>query len=286
MKTAILVDSASDIDETFAASKNIFFIKFHAFLDGKDYILNKNISREEYAALVKSSKSYPKTAVPSVEEVQEVISNLRVQGFSRFVFIVSSKKISGIYKLCKNLIEKDGALKNNSLLFDSGSTSAELGILPLILVQHNVEELSLDQIERLLQKLSKNSKFYYSVYDLSYLVKGGRLKPIPGFFGKLLNIFPLGSQEEGVPVVVGKAIGIKNTMSKFVDFVSDFTKKDGFYYGILSGSTESEEFAEQLKGLLKRKFGQRAEFIYHFRTNLVPTSHFGPDVFGVVVVRK
>ncbi|MDK2849381.1 MAG: fatty acid kinase fatty acid binding subunit [Candidatus Woesearchaeota archaeon] len=283
MKTAIFVDSASDIDEQYANKRDIFLIKFHAMIDGRDFVLNQNITREEYISLVKSSKDFPKTSVPTLNEVKKTVFDVISKGFDRFIFITSSQKISGIYNLCKTLIESDNLLSSKSLLFDSGSTSAELGIQALLLSKQDFNSWSFDQINHFLLKVKKNLKFYYVVYDLSYLVRGGRLKPVQGLFGKLLNVYPIGSQENGVPVVVDKAVGLRNVYLKLKKHIKNFVLDSSFTYGLLSGSVESESLANNLNQQIFAYFGSKSNFLYHFKTNLVPTSHFGPDVFGIVV---
>lgn len=286
MKTAILTDSTVDIDETFANEKGIFFLKFHVLLNDKEYILNENMTREKYIKILKESKSFPKTATPSLDEIKSVIISLKKRGYDRFVFVVTGKKGSKMYSLCQILLNSDKVLQSQSLLFDSGFISAGMGIQVILLSQEDLDSMSFDQIYAFLDKLKKNIKLFFVSFDLSYLIKGGRLKPLPGFIGKTLNVYPIVFLTEGPVFSMKKAVGIKASIDKIQSEIDSFVEASDFDYGILSGSLESEKYAEWLNKEIKTKFDDHARLVSKFKTNLGSLSHSGSETFGIVVCRK
>lgn len=285
MKTAIVTDGDCDIDEDFAKKRGIFFVKHKAILDGGEYRLNENITREEFVKLLKKSKKYATTAVPTTEEVERRLLEIREKGFDRLVIVSISKQMSSMFSIYKKLVNSKKWLKD-FILIDSEVASAQQGIIALLLSELNLDSLSKKQIISYAENIKKNSALYYVVFDISYLVKGGRLKPFVGLISKTLNIFPILSLRDGSPVVISKKVGLESSLNEIFSLVSTFAQNNEFYFGVLSGSKESEQYASLLKDKISQHFGKKANFVYWFKTNLAITAHTGPEIFGVVIVKK
>ena len=68
--------------------------------------------------------------------------------------------------------------------------------------------------------LMNHMEHIFTVADLQYLVRGGRLSKVAGFIGGLLNIKPILNVEEGKLVPLEKVRG-KKVLGRIVDIMEE-----------------------------------------------------------------
>ena len=102
--------------------------------------------------------------------------------------------------------------------------------------------------------LMNHMEHIFTVADLQYLVRGGRLSKVAGFIGGLLNIKPILNVEEGKLVPLEKVRGKKKVLSRIVDIMEERGKElKGQTIGMTHG--DDLETAEALKALITERFG-------------------------------
>ena len=69
--------------------------------------------------------------------------------------------------------------------------------------------------------LMNHMEHIFTVADLQYLVRGGRLSKVAGFIGGLLNIKPILNVEEGKLVPLEKVRGKKKVLGRIVDIMEE-----------------------------------------------------------------
>lgn len=185
--------STADLSKEHFTNRNIHYICFHYYLDGKHYYddLGESMSFEAfYQAMVDGADT--KTSQINVEEFIEYFEPFLKEG--KDIFHVSlSSGISGANNsanLAKNILQENYP-DRKIYIIDSLNASSGFGLLMDKIADLRDEGKSIDEIYDWVEanKLKLNAWFFST--DLTFFIKGGRVSKTSGFVGGVLNICPL-----------------------------------------------------------------------------------------------
>lgn len=185
--------STADLSKEHFTNRNIHYICFHYYLDGKHYYddLGESMSFEAfYQAMVDGADT--KTSQINVEEFIEYFEPFLKEG--KDIFHVSlSSGISGANNsanLAKNILQENYP-DRKIYIIDSLNASSGFGLLMDKIADLRDEGKSIDEVYDWVEanKLKLNAWFFST--DLTFFIKGGRVSKTAGFVGGVLNICPL-----------------------------------------------------------------------------------------------
>ena len=176
------------------------------------------------------------------------------------------------------------------IAIDSLCGSGGQGLVVKLTVDQKAAGADLDTAAAFVRNFSPSVATWFTVDDLVYLKRGGRVSAAAAFAGNLLNIRPvLHMDDEGKLINVSKARGRKASLLALVD---EYMKRgrsvgsdgkisadaaDGVPYVINHG--DAPEDAEFVEKLIVEKTGRKAEYISD--VGPVIGSHTGP---GIIVL--
>ena len=106
-------------------------------------------------------------------------------------------------------------------MIDSRHISGSLGLIVLRAAEAVAAGKSHDEVVSEVESYIRKAQLLVSVHTLEYFVKGGRIKPMAGALGKLLNLKPIISVDaEGNPIRFGKAFSERRNVAKIVRMVA------------------------------------------------------------------
>ncbi len=142
--------------------------------------------------------------------------------------------------------------KNKIIVIDSLNASVGQGILVMHALDMKNEGKSIDEIAAAIENLIPYSCSYFTVEQLKYLVRGGRVGKFSGIVGTLLNIKPvLRVDPIGRLVSYKKVISRKKSISAMLDIVKEkIADKKYVFIAHAVCKDEAKEFAKQLKDSL------------------------------------
>ena len=118
--------------------------------------------------------------------------------------------------------------------------------------------------------------------DLTFLIKGGRVKPAAGAIGKLLNICPFVTlTKTGTLTVAEKVRSKKKAVSRLVGIMKERARSGLSYEGKCFISHSDKALAEELKAQVEEAFPQLKGKIATFEVGGTIGVHLGP---GTVVL--
>ncbi len=233
-KIAILADSTSDVNENLRNRDNVYIIPLYVNMDGKYLKDQVDISPEE---VLEYNDNHPgdfaKTSAPSPGDMQEIIDQIRNDGYEKIIVITISSKMSATYNTFKNLTEDDPDIH----VVDSKSVSL-MGSLMVAYADDLIKEgLDFKMICDKLENLEGKKMFYAWVDSLDNLVNGGRLPAPVGRAVSFLNIKPIikvssEGKLEIIKLKVKEEKAIDQLLNKIRKDIGD-TKK--YYLGIGHG---------------------------------------------------
>ena len=167
---------------------------------------------------------------------------------------------------------------------DSLAASAGLGMLVRLAVMKKAEGKSIDEVASYIESIKLKMCHWFTVDDLVYLKRGGRVSPTVAFVGNLLGIKPvLHVDNDGHLVNVTKVRGRRASITALFEKYGELAENptDSLVY-ISHGDCRSD--AELLAAMIKEKYGVETEII----TDVGPVigAHSGPGTLALFFVGK
>ncbi|MBO4378290.1 MAG: DegV family protein [Clostridia bacterium] len=212
--------STADLSEQHFTQRDIHYICFHFYLNGKPYAddLGKSISFEDfYQAMADGADT--KTSQVNEDEFTAYFTPFLEQG-KDILHVCLSSGISGVYNSAvlaqQQLQEKYPERK--ILIVDSLGASSGYGLFMDALADKRDSGMALDDLYQwALDNRLRLHHWFFST-DLTFYVRGGRISKASGFFGTLLQICPLLNMDaEGHLVPREKIRTKKRVISRIVE---------------------------------------------------------------------
>ena len=167
------------------------------------------------------------------------------------------------------------------VVIDSLNASCGEGMLVLYARDLINQGKSIDEVKTEIEKLVPYSCSYFTVEQLKYLVRGGRVGKFSGIVGTILNIKPvLRVDENGKLVSYKKIISRKKSIAEMCNIVTEKISDKKY---VMISHAECEENAVDLAKNLKETLG--VEPIITDLTQVIG-SHTGPGLLAVFFIGK
>ena len=164
------------------------------------------------------------------------------------------------------------------LTVDSLSASAGFGLLLYLTLQKKQAGATIEEAAQFAEQTRMHLCHWFTVDDLVYLKRGGRISPTVALVGGVLGIKPvLHMDDEGhlisVSKVRGRKAALKALSDKFGELAVDRTGPVYISHG------DCIEDARYLENLVKEKYGVKEVYTYY--TGAVIGSHSGPGTLAL-----
>ncbi len=224
--------STADLAKEHFESRDISYICFHYFLDGKEYPddLGQSIPFDKfYQAMVDGADT--KTSQVSAGEYIEYFSKFLDEG-KDILHLTLSSGISGSYmSACaaqKTLSEKYPDRKIR--IVDSLSAASGYGLLIDAMADRRDEGMSLDEVADWAEANRLNLQIWFFSSDLTFYVKGGRVSKTAGAIGGLLGICPLLNMDNAGKLIPREKLRPKKrAINRIVEVMKEHAR-DGLNY--------------------------------------------------------
>ncbi len=279
-KTAIVVDSATDITENLGKGHKIFQIPLQINIDGESFIAGKNITGEEvFVAMETKNVS---SSLPTGQDILDVFDEIKKEGYTHAIVITITSAMSGTHNVIKHITEEIEGLE--IALVDTLRISLGAGYVALKAEEMVQEGFSFKEIVDYIEKNKFAANVYFTLQSLDNLIKGGRIGTVAGSVASVLNIKPIISvNDEGVYYTAGKTRGYPRVIYRTIDKAHEFVKDLNKYRVVLLHADSKEDFSKILE-YAKEKF-DKAEEILIERISPALSVHSGREGFGVGVSR-
>ena len=279
-KTAIVVDSATDITENLGKGHKIFQIPLQINIDGESFIAGKNIIGEEvFVAMETKNVS---SSLPTGQDILDVFDEIKKEGYTHAIVITITSAMSGTHNVIKHITEEIEGLE--IALVDTLRISLGAGYVALKAEEMVQEGFSFKEIVDYIEKNKFAANVYFTLQSLDNLIKGGRIGTVAGSVASVLNIKPIISvNDEGVYYTAGKTRGYPRVIYRTIDKAHEFVKDLNKYRVVLLHADSKEDFSKILE-YAKEKF-DKAEEILIERISPALSVHSGREGFGVGVSR-
>ncbi|MGE7426772.1 DegV family protein [Bacillus thuringiensis] len=284
MGVKIITDSAADLPVELLQAYDIDLIPLRVYDEVETEYLD-GVTLESVTLLQKMREgAVYKTSLPSLETFQEKFVSYAKEG-NPCIYLAFSSELSGTYQssvVIKEEVKETYAYLDLEII-DTKCASLGQGLVVLEAAKMAKNGASKEDILKRVAFLMNHMEHIFTVADLQYLVRGGRLSKVAGFIGGLLNIKPILNVEEGKLVPLEKVRGKKKVLSRIVDIMEERGK---YLKGQTIAMTHGDdlETAEALKALITERFGCEV-----FIVNTIGAAigaHTGPGVITLFFLNE
>ncbi|MCH1625842.1 DegV family protein [Ferdinandcohnia quinoae] len=283
MTVKILTDSGSDLPLQFFNDGNVTLIPLVVNLDGQAYEDLTSIQPKEVYDAMRNGKA-PTTSQVSPARFKELFTNLAKEN-QPAIYIAFSSELSGTYQtavMMKTEVEEE--FQNLDLtIIDTKCASLGEGLVVKAAAELAAKGGTKEEIIELVKFYSTHMEHIFTVDNLEYLARGGRISKASAFVGGLLNIKPILNVEDGKLIPLEKIRGKKKVNKRILEIMEergvDLSKQT---IGISHGDVEDE--ALELKRLFEEKFGCKSVYINY--VGAVIGSHSGPGTIAIFFLNK
>ena len=277
--------STADLTHEHFESRDIHYICFHYFLDGKEYPddLGQSVPFAQfYDAMSKGADT--RTAQVSIGEYVDYFTPFLEQG-KDIVHVSLSSGLSGTVNAARNaaLIVKERFPERNVYVIDSLGASSGYGLLMDGAADKRDEGLSAEELAKWIEENRLKLHHWFFSTDLSFYVKGGRVSKTAAFFGGMLDICPLMNMDNLGRLIPRYKIRTKKKVIKTIVDKMEECARDGLDYDgkcyICNSACLAD--ARQVADLVEARFPKLNGKVEIYNIGTTIGSHTGPGTVAL-----
>ena len=279
----IYTDSGCDITSELLSQWGIKHRELRFLFDGdeKTYADGEMHPQEFYQKM--RDGACAKTSAVNVEEFKDSFEQELKNG-NDLLYIGFSSGLSTTYNSARIAAEElqEQYPERKIITVDSLAASAGHGLLVYLTLKEKEKGATIEEAAAFAEDMKWRLCIWFTVDDLEYLKRGGRVSPTVAFVGSLLGIKPiLFMDNEGHLIsrskVRGRKAAIQALADKYTELATD--KKNGT---IFISHGDCEEDAKLLASIIEEQHGAKAKIITF--VGPVIGSHSGPGTLALFFV--
>ena len=274
----IFADSACDLPKSYFETNPVTLIPLRVHIDETEYLDVMTIDSKEVYAQIRQGKQ-PKTSQASPEQFLTLFEELGQSG-EEGLYIAFSSELSGTHNTAVMIRDQVKEEFPNLKLTIIDSKCASLGYGLLVKEAVRLQKLG-EPIERIIEIIrfkAKHMEHLFTVEDLDYMARGGRVSKTSAIIGGLLNIKPLLQVDNGKLVPIEKIRGRKKVLKRILEIMEERGEKL-HEQTIAISHGDDEPFALEMKELIEKTFKPKQIEIYVIGS--VIGAHTGPGTLSV-----
>ena len=274
----IFADSACDLPKSYYEKNPVTLIPLRVHIDETEYLDVMTIDSTQVYAEIRQGKQ-PKTSQASPEQFLTLFEELARSG-EKGLYIAFSSELSGTHNtavMIRDQVKEDFPNLNLTII-DSKCASLGYGLLVKEAVRLQKLGEPVERIAEIVRFKATHMEHLFTVEDLDYMARGGRVSKTSAIIGGLLNIKPLLHVENGKLVPIEKLIGRKKVMKRILEIMEERGERL-HEQTIAISHGDDEEFALEMKAMIEDTFHPKQIEIHMI--GAVIGAHVGPGTLGV-----
>ena len=279
----IFTDSGCDLPKSYYEENDVVLLPLRVQLNNKEYEDVISIdSKEVYDGIRQGAQ--PKTSQVSPELFLKHFEDL-AKNEEKGIYIAFSSELSGTYSTAQmirnQVLEQYPSLK--LVIIDSKCASLGHGLVVEEAVRLRNLGTSFEDVTSRISAFAPQIEHLFTVEDLDYLAKGGRVSKASAFLGGLLSIKPILNVEDGKLVPIEKSRGRKKALNRMLDLMQE---RGGNFTNKIVGISHSDDmaFANEAKASIQERFSPQAVQITMIGSAI--GSHVGPGTIAIFFTNK
>lgn len=217
----LLIDSMCDMPEAFQKHPKVDMIPLNVIVEERSYRDKVEIHLEEIHAYMRQG------IMPGTSQVSPGDFKKRFEAYAEagdeVLYLAFTSKLSGSCQTGRMILREvqEAYPDLRCIVVDSLQSGGSVGLIAMELIRLLDAGADLPLLADAAEKLKTHAQFYFSVQDLKWLNKGGRVSKGVAVVGDFLKIRPVVYVDQGELNIIGKVRGDKKAVAALVEKVLD-----------------------------------------------------------------
>lgn len=284
MGFTILTDTSCNLPQELVDAYGLAMIPLRYFMDGQEYASytdGKQADFQSFYEQMRAGKVVTTTLASQAEAA--AVAEACARAGQDLLYIGFSSGLSGTYEACAAAVREvaERYPERTMLCVDSLAASAGQGLLITYVAKMRAEGASLEECHAWAVEHRLNICHLFTVDDLMFLKRGGRLSAVSAIFGTALAIKPvMHVDEEGKLKVLSKVRGRHKAIVALADhFGAALACKPASEQVVYISHGDCADDACELAALLKERYGIADPLITYI--DPVIGAHSGPGTLAL-----
>lgn len=281
----VFTDSCCDIEPALLQEWGVPYANMTFSFEGenREYV-NTDITNREFYDRMRQGES-AKTAAINADSFAHAFEPI-LQAGKDILYVAFSSGLSTTVNSAHMAVEdlKEQYPDRKIVIVDTLAASAGGGLMVYMAVAKKKGGASLEENAAYIESLTPQHCIWFTVDDLEYLKRGGRVSPLVAFAGGILGIKPvLQMDSEGHLIKASTARGRKKAIETLADKYTELSYEEK-NTPIFISHAQCEEDARLLADILMQRHGVEVTLI----TEIGPVigSHAGPGTIALFFIGK
>ncbi len=277
-RIAIVTDSAADMPDSAIHDLDIHIVSLRISFGSETHLDKVGLTPEQFFRELVSNPERARTSQPAPGDFRRMYDYLGSH-FQHVISISLTKKVSGTWQAAVTAAHR-AQRSDRITVVDSRNVSLGQGLIAMHAAECVRAGYPLDDVLASVGEIAAQTRTYGLVTDLSYAVRGGRIRPSIKWLADRLRLTPiLSNSVDGTIGVRNFMAGRRNLLRRFARHVARRAQR-GKMYRVAIGHANCRDDADRLREeLLDKLPGIEASYVTELGSAL--GVHAGP---GALVV--
>lgn len=281
----ILTDSGSDIKKNTLDEWGVGLIDLSfRFTDEERVYTGSEMPISEFYGAMRSGR-VAKTSAANTETFKAAFEE-QLKAGEDVLYLAFSSGLSSTYNASRLTAEALAAAypERKIITVDTLAASAGQGLLVYLAKEKRDSGADIDEVAEYIEGIKLNLAHWFTVEDLVYLKRGGRVSAAAAFFGNMLGIKPvLHVDNEGHLVPVEKVRGRRTSLNAIVEKYGE-TAQDPKNGPVFISNAECMADVEYVAAEIEKRYGAKVTLVTDVGS--VIGAHSGPGTFAFFFLAK
>lgn len=285
MNYAIVTDSSCNLPEDIIERYAISVLPLTFLVDGEErvsYLQGHHIDLKQFYTMMRQGKNIT-TSLPRPNDTLQTLEAL-LQQEKDVLYLGFSSALSGTFESTANLMAQLSQQfpQRRLLPVETLAASGGEGLLVLHAAEMAQAGASMDEVAQWVEGNRGHLAHWFTVDDLMFLYRGGRVSRTSATAGTVLSIKPvMHVDDEGRLVAVAKARGRKRSIKALVRHMHQtFDESLGMRCAMITHGDCAED-AQFLKSLVEKEFAGKLDTVLVNYVDPVIGAHSGPGTLAL-----
>ena len=276
----ITADSTCDLSEELLSRYNVKILPLTILLGEDSFLDGAHYTPADMYSRYSEDGTLPKTAAPSLQQINEFFAPILAQGYEIVHLDISSELSS----TCNNARIVSSELEGVYVV-DSRMLSTGVGLLVIEGAECRDKGMSAAEIAEHLTALTEKVDTSFVLDTLEFMWKGGRCSGVAALGANLLKLKPALEMKDGKLGVYKKYRGNINSVYRqyITERLSGRKVRPGHVFITESGEIE-QSVIDELEALVRQLIDVKE--IHHTIAGCTVSSHCGPKTLGVLFINE
>lgn len=244
-RIAIVTDSAADMPDSAIHDLDIHIVSLRISFGSETYLDKVGLTPEQFLQELVSNPERARTSQPAPGDFRRMYDYLGSH-FQHVISISLTKKASGTWQAAATAAQRAQRSEHITVV-DSRNVSLGQGLIAMHAAECVRAGYSLDGVLTSVDEIAAQTRTFGLVTDLSYAVRGGRIRPSIKWLADRLRLTPILSN------TIDGTIGVRNFMAGRRDLLRRFARhvarrtQPGKTYRVAIGHANCQDDANRLR---------------------------------------